>query len=326
MPGLSPLNQAKVDSANMLYSLAIDILLIVLPKNIIVSIETPWNCWMWSALVALARQNSDLACKLYNQLVFVQFHACCHGSTRRKNTGWLSSVGVFSSLQAQCQNDHVHASWGVNWKDGRWTFDTSSEASYPTLLAQRAAACLAKAALERGYSLTKQPRLHDKSTAAMGQQTKKHAALIPEYHHVKEMPATQSIPEGAKIIAPHRVGEFREEKQSKTGTGGTGRATDLHRVGFFHTPEQFLSMANTVAHPMDTAEHIEPITRDAIQFNLQHHPDLVKLERRKNLLQAKLLSKQLAAEESKLHQSFPACMEKVLVKKKLLLWKGLLKV
>ena len=83
----------------MLYSLAIDILLIVLPKNIIVSIETPWNCWMWSALVALARQNSDLACKLYNQVVFVQFHACCHGSTRRKNTGWLSSVGVFSSCR-----------------------------------------------------------------------------------------------------------------------------------------------------------------------------------------------------------------------------------
>ena len=325
MPGLSPLNQAKVDSANMLYSLAIDILLIVLPKNIIVSIENPWNSWLWSALVALARRNSDLACKLYNQLVFVQFHACCHGSTRRKNTGWLSTDKIFSSLQAQCQNDHVHASWGVHWKDGRWTFDTSSEASYPTLLAQRAAACLAKAALERGYTLTKQPRLHDKSTAAMGQQTKKHAALIPEYHHVKEMQATQPIPEGAKIIAPHRVGEFREEKQSKTGTGVTGRATDIHRVGFFHTPEQFLSMSRTVAHPMDTADHIEPITRDAIQFNLQHHPDLVKLERRKNLLQAKLLSKQLAAEESKLHQSFPVCMEKVLVNKKLLLWKGLLK-
>jgi len=56
-------------------------------------------------------------------------------------------------------------------------------------------------------------------------------------------------------------------------------------------------MAKTVAHPMDTATHIEPITRDAIQFILQHHPDLVKLERRKNLLQAKLLSKQHAAEE-----------------------------
>ena len=324
MPGLSPLNRAKVDSANKLYSLAIDILLVVLPKNVIVSLENPWNSWMWSALVALARLKSELACKLYNQLVFVQFHACCHGSTRRKNTGWLSSKGVFASLQAQCKNDHEHAAWGVNWKDGRWTFDTASEASYPTLLAQRAAACLVQAALDRGVSLTKQPRLHDKSTASLGQQTKKHAPLIPEYHHVKEMHVSHSVPEGAKIIAPHRVGEFREEKQGKSQTEGAGRATDFHRVGFFHTPEQFLSMAKTSVHPMDTADHIEPVTKDAIHFNLQHHPDLIKLERRKNLLQAKLLSKQLAAEENKLHQSFPACMEKVLANKKLLLWKGLL--
>ena len=90
---------------------------------------------------------------------------------------------------------------------------------------------------------------------------------------------------------PRPPTEFREEKQSKTGTEGAERATDLHRVGFFHTPEQFLSVAKTVAHPMHTADHIQPITRDALQFNLQHHPDLVKLERRKNLLQAKLLSK-----------------------------------
>lgn len=75
---------------------------------------------------------------------------------------------------------------------------------------------------------------------------------------------------------------------------------------------------------VDTADHIEPVTKDAIQFNLQHHPDLVKLERRKNLLQAKLMSKQLEAEERKLHQGFPVCMEKVLANKKLLLWKGLL--
>ena len=71
--------------------------------------------------------------------------------------------------------------------------------------------------------------------------------LIPEYHHVKEMHVSHSVPEGAKIIAPHRVGEFREEKQEqKLELEGAGRATDFHRVGFFHTPEQFLSMAKTV--------------------------------------------------------------------------------
>ena len=103
MPGLSELNQKKVDSANALYSLAIDILVEVIPRGVVMSIENPWNSWMWSALVELARRKSPLACRLYNQLDFVQFHACCHGSLRRKNTGWLSTKGVFAALQAQCK-------------------------------------------------------------------------------------------------------------------------------------------------------------------------------------------------------------------------------
>ena len=242
---------------------------------------------------------------------------------RRKNTGWLSTKGVFAALQAQCKNDHPHASWGVNWKDGKWTFDTASEAAYPVLLAQRAAACLAKEALHRGFSLRQQPRLHDRATAATGQQSRKHSALIPEYHHVKTLPATQAIPQGAKIIAPHRLGEFREETKNK-GESVDNRATENHRVGFFHTPEQFLSMAKTVAHPMDTADHIEPVTKEAINFNLKHHPDLVKIERRKNLLQARLMAKQLEAKEKEVHSNLPGCLEKVLANKKLLLWKGLL--
>ena len=323
MPGLSELNQKKVDSANALYSLAIDVLVEVIPRGVVMSIENPWNSWMWSALVELARRKSPLACKLYNQLEFVQFHACCHGSLRRKNTGWLSTKGVFAALKAQCKNDHPHAAWGVNWRDGKWTFDTASEAAYPVLLAQRAAACLAKAALQKELSLRQQPRLHDKATASTGQQSRKHFALVPEYHHVKTLPATQQIPQGAKIIAPHRMGEFREETKNK-GERVDDRATETHRVGFFHTPEQFLSMAKTAAHPMDTADHIEPVTKEAINFNLKNHPDLVKIERRKNLLQARLMAKQLEAKEKELHSNLPGCLEKVLANKKLLLWKGLL--
>ena len=80
LPGLSTLNQQKVDSANALYALAIEVLVQIIPRNIVVSIENPWNSCMWSALVALAVEHLDLTCKLYNQLQFVQFHACCHGS------------------------------------------------------------------------------------------------------------------------------------------------------------------------------------------------------------------------------------------------------
>ena len=276
LPGLSILNQQKADSANALYALAIEVLVQIIPRDIVVSIENPWNSWMWSALVALAVKHSELACNLYNQLQFVQFHACCHGSSRRKSTGWLSTAGVFADLQAQCRHDHFHAPWGVSWKDGRWVFDTSSEASYPKLLAQRATACLIRVAQKRGFSLQGQLRLHDKSTASIGQQTKKHKALIPEYHHIKVQPIQDPIPSGAKIIAPHSAGEVREEREQSDddmhGKEEIQTKPETQKVGFFHTPGQFLSLARKVSHPMDSVDHLEAVTKGAIQFNLDSQP------------------------------------------------------
>lgn len=194
---------------------------------------------MWSALGALAMKHSALACRLYNQLLFVQFHACCHGSSRPKNTGWISTPAAFAELQANAKTIIIMHLEGQLGKMDAGPL-TRLQRQHPTLLAQRAAACLVKVALTRGLSLQKQPRLHDKSTAAIGHQSRKHAALIPEYHHVKSLPTTATLPKGAKIIAPHFSGEVREECDKSDESDGSTSDTFTHRVGFFHTPEQFL--------------------------------------------------------------------------------------
>ena len=168
VPGLSEYNQAKVSSANKLYALAIDIILFCYQNGIIISLENPSNSWLWAALIQLTLQHSPQAATAYNSLGKVIFHACCHGSTRRKSTGWLSTPGVYRPLEATCQNDHPHDPWGVHWKNGEWVFDTAAEAAYPSLLAQRAAECLVKAAKSRGLSLQAPERLHDVATAAQG--------------------------------------------------------------------------------------------------------------------------------------------------------------
>jgi len=77
-------------------------------RDIIFSIENPANSWLWAALVQLTLQHSAEAAEIYNMLEKVIFHACCHGSTRRKETGWLSTKGIYDSLQAVCQYDHPH--------------------------------------------------------------------------------------------------------------------------------------------------------------------------------------------------------------------------
>ena len=55
------------------------------------------------------------------------------------------------------------------------------------------------------------------------------------------------------------------------------------KVGVYHTPKQFLSRAKELKHPIDATDHLEPVTRQALQVNLRYPAAVVKLERKKNL-------------------------------------------
>ena len=168
IPGLAHHHQRRIDSANCLYALAIEIILWCHRHKVVIRIENPANSWLWAVLVKLAREHSTEAATALNYLQFVYFHACCHGSTRRKHTAWLSTPGVFDALSAACNNDHAHEQWGVRWQSGSWVFDTSTEAHYPHLLAQRAVECLVRYFTARGFPVSKPLRLRDLSTAAQG--------------------------------------------------------------------------------------------------------------------------------------------------------------
>lgn len=320
LPNLALHHQRRVNSANILYRLAVEILVWCFIHGIVLSIENPANSWLWAALVALALEHSELAARALNQLEMVQFHACCHGSTRRKNTGWLSTPGVFEPLRAVCKNDHPHEAWGVKWQAGNWVFDTSSEAQYPHLLAQRATACLVKFVTAQGSMLQQPLRLHDQSTAVQGKQTRKHRPLIPEYHRILELPKDSPAPEHAKQLPPHFAGGGGECEEGKTNRSSEQSV----KYGIYHTPKQFLSMANMVQHPMDSTEHLEDATKWALDFVFKYPAHLVTLERKKNLLQAKLLAARLADEEKALHAKLPWSLQKVMEGKNLLLWKALL--
>ena len=321
LPGLGLHHQRRVDSANALYKLAVEVILWCHAKNIAVSIENPANSWLWAVLVRLALQHSEEAARALTALHMVQFHACCHGSTRRKHTGWLSTKGVFEALQATCNNDHPHEPWGVRWQAGSWVFDTASEAHYPMLLAQRAVACLVKYFQTKGLAIPRTLRLHDKSTAVQGKQNKRHRALVPEYHHTVTQAADAEPPAFSKVLPPHFQGD--EQRDEEAEGQKTDSATSV-KYGIFHTPKQFVSRAKRVQHPMDSVDHLEAVTKFALDFNFRFPGHVVRLERRKNLLQARLLAARLAEDEKSLHDSLPGPLQKVLQDKKLLVWKALL--
>lgn len=313
--GLSDLNKLKVQAANDLYRLCAEVIAFCMAKNIVVSVENPRNSHLWSALVHIFRmQFTQLDCQRYNALEMNTFHSCCHGSKRQKLTGWLATAEAYTPLNALCDNSHEHLPFGVTFSQGRWCFDTSQEAAYPRELAQKAAACLKAFLSRRGIRISQQPRLHDLSTAVEGMQSKRHQPLISEFHHFVTVSSTAPPPPNSKLTSPHQGGDPEEVKPGHS------------RYGIYHTPEQFVSKALELGHPMDTTQHLEEETSRAINHVLSTSPELLKIQRRTAILKMRILAKQLQQEETKLHAELPDCIEKVLSDKKLLLWKSLLEI
>ena len=94
-------------------------------------------------------------------------------------------------------------------------------------------------------------------------------------------------------------------------------------VGTWYTPTQFVKEARKANRPMDE-NALEQITMDAIEYVACNSPELVSIERKKNLLKARILAKQLEGQEKELHDNFPDSIEKVVKGKKILLWQKLL--
>ena len=138
-----------------------------------------------------------------------------------------------------------------------------------------------------GLTLHPKVRLHDLAAASLAKQTKKHKPLVPEYHQFSHQLKHLPIPEGARVLAPHGGGESEEELDAAEDHEKREHHNSLEeqsKLGHFHSPKQFVSVAKSVQHPMVSVEHLEEATLFSMRYNLQQSQDLIKLERKKNLL------------------------------------------
>ncbi|CAJ1338598.1 unnamed protein product [Effrenium voratum] len=114
--------------------------------------------------------------------------------------------------------------------------------------------------------------------------------LIPEFHHFKRVSVQDPVPDNCKQLPPNVGGEAEDAAPALSSLA------DTVKLGFYHTPKQFLAMAMGVQHPMDTSHHVESPTSYALSFVLKHSDEVVKLERKKNLLPARLMAKRLVSD------------------------------
>eukprot|EP00435_Cladocopium_sp_Y103_P022564 s4461_g5.t1 len=201
------------------------------------------------------------------------------GKSKSGGTRWKSSPGVFSALEAICQNDHEHLPY-------------------------------------QGYSFVPPANPRINTLASQHRQHRQRQQLIPEYRTVTWLAPDTPLNEWQHLIPSSQRGKVQEGEDIHL-------EKDQILVGTWHTPEEFVEKALNATHPMDDTS-VSLVTLEAIQFVANTDPRLVEIERKKNLLKAKIRAKQLETQEHALHQSLAQPVQNVVKDKKLLLWKQLL--
>ena len=204
------------------------------------------------------------------------------------------------------------------------------EAEYPPLLCSRMAQCVLQAVATKMVVPTMMPRLKELLTLSLGQQTLRHPALIPEYadivtsDHVINDEAYKLL-----LAAPFSTGDDITEQQDDQQQETKGQECEqfkkkprpTFRYGVWHTPEQFLSKAENVKHPMDDESYLHEATKQAVckdgTFDSGKKTFVTVFNLRK-------LTTELCAEETKLKQSLHPDVAKCIESKNIRLFEHVL--
>ena len=284
-PWLQGVLRDRVESANSIYIHLALFCLWLQSMSIGWSIENPGNSYIW--MIHLYKQLEQVA-------YWVQFHACCHGSTRKKLTGFLTNVVELTGLEATCQGDHPHDGWGLIRDCDSWKFATSKEAAYPVTLCQRIGSLLEMKALKLGLKTAGSSisSLH-KVRASVGSQPKisKFPTLISEFGSVCNVisdtepslndkrqltRAFHNIPAGSKLL---RSDSWKGEK-------GEQQQTEKKFVfGVYRSQMRFVEDSMKLQHPFDCCVGVPDDALKCLAAHLQSSP-LAMIKQRLNTLLA----------------------------------------
>lgn len=312
IPGIGPIDQLKVDKANLIYKNVATILDVAIELGILVSIENPKNSYLWDL-----PWYSNLLSRGFFDVVFQH----CRWNpndmpSRAKWTRIRTNCNQLLNLAGPCTQLHQHLAWGQN-PDG--TFATKNEAEYNDGMCKEMASSFAAAVTSKGCRLVPSTTNaditatapHKRRRGVMGRQPRGKAipAVISEFGSIATIPTADILQDAKHYKVLRQIGA----EKGDTGTQDTQESTV---VGIFRDPNQFLEAAKQAIHPADCQGAIPDLISRAIVKMFESSPQVFV---RNMLLGIKELTKIIQdnkADDSKLlAQAHPHCA-KILAGKK----------
>ena len=306
LSNLTSLHAAKVASANLLYQQTQALCRLCLDQGVLFSIENPARSFMWDT--------KHMAKFLVDVPHFdTYFHHCMYGSARRKHTRLTHNIPTVCRMEASCDGSHRHEPWGYS-NDG-WA--TAEETAYPWPLCRRLATLVALHLQNQGLHCPTPTFAQQTSQLdAIRQQTEFQPSIkglpwVSEFKEVRHIPIKDQIPPNGRLIGTPAVGYIASET--------------MKTIGVHRSPEEFVATALEAKHPGFEADQLPEPMQEAVEFCTSHPEDHVAKTRSEMLRNMISEAETLSRQENDLKNSMSDRRKNVLMKKRLLLFKSLLK-
>ena len=335
----------RVGQANILYQFVADTAELCERLNKLCMIENPANSLFWHV-------TSIAESKAIEKFFFQDHQACAYGSSRPKWTRLAANFAQVHSISQVCPQDHFHESWGLVKKGNKRVFATALEVHYPKGLCEAIASAFELKLLQDGWKPSERVLTNAHAAASTGvQPTKaKIAPLVPEFKAKISVLLTQA---GDTCWPPVPVDLTEPKLLHKLPVGGkcdeevfqnianvksalhvdvdipldkqVSKAKFFAVYGVYWEPEEFVSKALDIDHPLSSGLIVPEILRNEIKFQANAAPYEVVKKRLKFVAKWTARAKSLVKEESVFKSKLDPLVAKVVANKRLLLFQEILK-
>ena len=333
LANMSPGDRLRVQKANELYHAISELALLAASRGLIIVLENPRRSLYWRTSAFM---------KIRQFFRFTAFQACAYGSRRDKWTAlaFTCARAAFAAINRACPGTACraqHLEWGHSSTSSNG-FATAAESAYPTALCKELAHAFSTVCSPKAVHVALP--LHSIQAAVAAQpKASKTAPLVPEHKQVIHvcLPASTQLPVPARgrikepwpipLLASASLPELPPDSQllrihALPDKGGV--AFNEVVWGLPWSPEEFLDKALESGHPRTMEAAIPQVLKDAILEHKTRDPGIIAKARAKFFAKWLKVAQDLKDDEAKLKESMSAERRRILLPKRLLVWKAML--